>query len=458
MTVKRSGKRLWADRRRPVTRRSGFSVTASGSEHKLASGESWQLDLGDSLLVEFSWPSVQPGEIVGFGGYLYTDGSVQVELESPSPRRVLTGATAPNWSKFGSQWYAGTEPPAAQLLISAIGKSTVSLALLSCGVVEHEYLAAARGALMANMHTFAPESNFVVRPGRVAITPQGSPRRSGPVPIHLKSCNRCGRFLPINVDNERSTLSFSNHCTADHRLPCSHAGFSKLQGVHGAPNLVLTNGFQLECRFCKKFEVNAAHNPQRTSAQMKEDGARRRGFELLLAELYGGSASLLYRRQTGGNELTDEVWQRFGGLCFKCGVNLGTARKMHLDHTRPLALLWPLDGSATALCKDHNAEKRDRPPAQYYSQAELDRLALLTGIPIKELLDPSPNHDAIDKLLSRLDWFFGGFLESAEMKAVRDGKRTADLMVKALNKVLARAGRGVNLQSTHEAWKTDRGP
>lgn len=36
--------------------------------------------------------------------------------------------------------------------------------------------------------------------------------------VVLKSCNRCGRYLPINIDDELKTLSFSLHCKK--RAPC----------------------------------------------------------------------------------------------------------------------------------------------------------------------------------------------------------------------------------------------
>ncbi len=109
---------------------------------------------------------------------------------------------------------------------------------------------------------------------------------------------------------------------------------------------------QLECRFCKKFEVNAAHNPQRTMAQMKEDAARRRAFELLIEALEGGSAQLRYRHSTG-RELSDDVYSNFEGECFKCGEPL-KGRSWHLDHTRPLALLWPLDVGRAARAGQHH--------------------------------------------------------------------------------------------------------
>lgn len=80
---------------------------------------------------------------------------------------------------------------------------------------------------------------------------------------------------------------------------------------------------------------------------------------------------------------------------------LATPRDMHLDHTRPLALLWPLDGTATALCATHNSEKRDRPPVDFYSHDELVRLSEITGIPLEEVKDPSPNMEAIELLRER---------------------------------------------------------
>ena len=148
---------------------------------------------------------------------------------------------------------------------------------------------------------------------RVGRDPIDGPTQPGPaIPLTLKSCNRCGRFLPVNTDNERNHPSLSNHCartTGDH---ASTPGW-ELQPADGVGDVLeLDYGFQLECRFCKKFEVNAAHNPRRTAAQMKEDGARRRGFELLLTALYGESDSLLYRKRTGGRELVDDVYKRFG--------------------------------------------------------------------------------------------------------------------------------------------------
>jgi hypothetical protein len=190
---------------------------------------------------------------------------------------------------------------------------------------------------------------------------------------------------------------------------------------------------------------------------MKEDAARRRAIELLLTELYGGSPLLRYRREHGGKELADVVWRNFGGMCFKCGTQLATQKDMHLDHTRPLALLWPIDGTATCLCVTHNSEKRARPPAEFYDEDELKRLSRITGIPLDELHDPSPNREAIDLLSKRLDWFFSEFLQTAELQTERDGKLPADLLVRAVQKAIDQLpDRSLDLETAYAKWKEDQ--
>ena len=324
---------------------------------------------------------------------------------------------------------------------------TIHLALYEphCGTVTHKHLASARPELLPNMYQFSPEAHVeVVSPGTWELQVNGQssePAASAHIDIHLKSCNRCARFLPINLEDERCHLSFSNHCVAPHRRPCRHGGFGRLTGTNSGDELQLDYGFQLECRFCKKFEVNAAHNPKRTAGQMKEDAARRRGFELLIEALYRGTPQLRYRAQMG-RELADDVYRRFARRCFNCEAELKTVNEMHLDHTRPLALLWPLDGTATALCGNCNSQKRDRAPADFYTESKLLKLATIVGLVHKELADPSPNMEAVELLVNRLDWFFDRFLMTEDMVKEREGKITGELVVKALQKVLERCPEG----------------
>ena len=427
-----------------MTRKSGFKAHFP-VRFEIVNIDAVHLDTGHEMRFTFHLPDVDEGNRVGFGGWYYRSDQVEAAIVGPPERHVLTSHATPNWNKFGSQWVTNAAPTRSiELRLRARTAATVAVYALQCGIVEHEYLTTARPELLPNMWNFAPEGNFY-RPsatGNVTLeSDQELVRAEDVVTLHLKSCNRCGRLLPINTHNERAHLSFSNHCVADHRRPCQHPSFGRIQEESSRAVLDLEYGFQLECRFCKKFEVNAAHNPQRTSAQMKEDAQRRRSFELLLEHLYEGSDQLRYRHRTG-SELANNVYSRFDGRCFKCSTPLATPTDMHLDHTRPLALPWPLDETATALCGTCNSSKRDRPPVDFYNPTELHDLSEITGIPLLELRDPSPNLQALEYLRSRANWFFDEFLSIPELQEVKDGKKAGDLLLKALDKALQRTPGG----------------
>lgn len=441
------GKTRFSGRRRTATRVSGFKShpNSTGGEFQWGEAPAYQLSAGDVLVVTFALPAAPPGAFIAFGGWYYApDNAVNVSLVGPyiPTKKILTPPAAPNWSKFGSMWRSSGKTASIEFRMEAQAPCEIALWEVGCGVVQHRHFDNSRPELLTNMHLYSPEAHFYKTKGtsKVQLEGGGEPITAGIVGIPRKSCNRCARFLPINLENERLPLSFSNHCVAAHRRPCKHSGFGRLRNVDDGTTIQLEYGYQLECRFCKKFEVNAAHNPQRTAAQMKEDAARRRSFELLLAELYGESAQLRYRHKTG-RELAEDVWERFGGVCFNCEKDLKVAGGMHLDHTRPLALLWPLDGTATALCGGCNSAKRDRPPSEFYTNAQLTKLATITRIPLPELIDPSPNIEAVRCLRDRLDWFFDEFLNSPELLKVRDGKATAELLCKALQKAINRCPR-----------------
>lgn len=454
------GKTLYAGRRRAMTRSSGFKVhkDTTGGEFRRHFEKIIPLQRGDVVKVTFRITGHSKGDLIGYGLWFWHTGGLVCTLAGGSDKRTLTEYGHASWNKVGSMWQAQDAAPVEVIFtLAATAKSAVTLYAPLCGHIEHKHLDDARPELMRNMYQFAPEALFISDEGAGEVVIEAAEDASvADHPLILKSCNRCGRYLPVNVPVERDQLSFSNHCVAEHRRPCRHATFGRLRNIEDGKEMIqLDYGYQLECRFCKKFEVNAAHNPQRSSAQMKEDGARRRAFELLLAELYGGTPQLRYRHETG-SELADDVWKRFGCACFNCGTKLPTARDMHLDHTRPLALMWPLDASATALCGSCNSEKRDRAPSDFYTPAKLVALAKITGISIDDLSSPHPNDQALSLLLSKLDWFFGEFLLREEMTKERDGKVAGELVVKALQKVLARSEhhRAVNLQAEYERLRT----
>ncbi len=215
--------------------------------------------------------------------------------------------------------------------------------------------------------------------------------------VILKSCNRCGRFLPINMDEEMKTLSYSLHCKK--RAPCVHSTFrayeiqnrhelrtEDLAGLTLEGNKVVSYfGHQLECKACKKFFVNAPLNPQRNAQQFKEDGLRRRAIEVLVNRLLERNLVHFEFEKRTKKEFSRFIWEKFDKRCFKCGKDSDPIKleEMALDHTMPLAYLYRLDESATCLCSSHNSQKSDHFPVDYYSEEELVRLSEITGLSLE---------------------------------------------------------------------------
>ncbi|RCK03622.1 hypothetical protein TH5_24465 [Thalassospira xianhensis MCCC 1A02616] len=439
-----------------MTRKSGFSVhkETTGGEFSRQNVAAHALAKGEEIEVSFYIDGHQPGDFLGFGMWFWHSDGIESELIGSPFIPTWTGYSSLSWNKVGSIWEASTSTPVSvvfKLIAVEAGKASFYQPL--CGRLKHKHYEDAPHRLMKNMFETAPEAIFVDDEVNASVNisfPDGSETEHAE--IILKSCNRCGRYLPINIINERNHLSFTNHCVAAHRRPCQHSSFGKLRNVENQSEILhLDYGYQLECRFCKKFEVNAAHNPQRSPGQMKEDGARRRAFELLLETLFEGSPQLIYRHKFS-SELAEDIWEKFQRRCFNCNTYLPNARAMHLDHTRPLAYLWPLDETATALCKSCNSQKRDRMPTDFYvKHGQLEALAQKTGISLEELKNPKPNETAIDLLLARKHWFFSTFLTRPEMCKEREGKIAGELVVKALQRVLASSEKHqfVNLQDEY---------
>ncbi len=172
--------------------------------------------------------------------------------------------------------------------------------------------------------------------------------------ITLKKCAYCQRVLPVNPKRP-ATLAFHKH------------------------NAKRT-GHQNECRACKKWRINDDFNPKRTVDQLHESSVITRERKLFLREPEALSAI----KDREGAGLKSIVWERFGRRCFRCHrrLNLG---EVQLDHTRPMAYLWPIDIHATCLCDACNNHKKDRFPVDVYSREQLRELAQIIGLPFAEL-------------------------------------------------------------------------
>jgi hypothetical protein len=439
MSSKNQGKTDWAGQRRPVTRRSGFTST-SQLRFRRSIEETIKAGPNNPITLNFDIPATKSNQWVGWGGYLFAPTGTLIETDFNRGQYFIGDPQNDNWVKFGGLWLEEQSCKAETLSLKITPPSNASIAFhgISSGVVEHSYLVDSRPALLKGMQLYAPEANFYLKEYPAILKSRHS-KSPATAEIITKSCNRCGRFLPINNKNELLHLAFTNHCKA--RRPCMHAGFGRIaEDDNEIEVLQFEYGFQLECRFCKKFEVNGALNPQRTAGQMKEDGARRRHFELLLEYLYEGSPQLRYKNKYG-RDLANDIWEKFDRKCFKCGKEVlleasNVEDSYNLDHTRPLALLWPLDESATCLCKSCNSAKRDRPPSDFYTEKEIKRLSKITNISLKDLKNPQPNIDALKLIDNRREWLINDFLKLPELQKIRDGKRTSDLVLKALNRVI----------------------
>ena len=265
--------------------------------------------------------------------------------------------------------------------------------------------------------------------------------------VVLKSCNRCGRYLPINIENEINTLSFSLHCKKT--APCVHSTF-RAYTIKNMSNcnkddlngLIIENGkvvsyygHQLECKACKKFFVNAPLNPQRNSQQFREDGLRRRAIEVLINHLLKRNLVHFEFENRTKKQFSEYIWKKFGGRCFKCNKKI-PLDEMQLDHTMPCAYLYRLDETATCLCSTHNSQKSDNFPVNYYTIEELERLSKITGLSTEKLQSKDVNQEVLALLIKNVVWFYDDFLMTIDYQKIRDGIKTADKINDSLKRVI----------------------
>jgi hypothetical protein len=192
--------------------------------------------------------------------------------------------------------------------------------------------------------------------------------------IKLKKCSYCQRYLPLNP-NRLGSLAFHKH------------------------NAKVTN-HQNECRSCKKWRINGELNKLRTTDQLNESSVITRERKIFLQD----STALARFKLSNGEGLKSFIWKRFGKKCFKCNKKL-LLKEVQLDHTRPLAYLWPIDEYATCLCATHNNEKKDRFPVEFYNDQELQALSAITGLDYHQLANKSLNAEHLERILKDVSTF-----------------------------------------------------
>ena len=153
-SAKFPGKTAYSGRRRPMTRKSGFSSCseATGGELKIVDLKSYPLKKGQSISIEFSFPSHSFGEWIGFGGW-FAANNIAIQVENPNIKKhTLENPSIPNWGKVGSMWISDGTPGLVTVNFTAEEDGSLVFWEMACGVIYHKYLENERDALLNNIY------------------------------------------------------------------------------------------------------------------------------------------------------------------------------------------------------------------------------------------------------------------------------------------------------------------
>lgn len=460
-------------KRRGVTRASGYHTCeeTTGGECIVVSTEKYRMRQAKERFT-FKRKNIELMElfeenigILAFGGYIYTDKPLKITfkmnytIEGSSfsfEKELLSPINADNWNNIGVHKEISLDNGymvddfVVQMTVEASEPATLEFVSFDMGVVKKPEFADSKLGIsfrqktsmcipyLYYLQTELPFSTYLLEMIKL---------ESGRL-IVLKSCNRCGRYSPINIFDEMSTLGYSLHCKK--RAPCVHSTFRAytVQNIDELSEkelslfkmerdkIVAYYGHQLECKACKKFFVNAPLNCQRNPQQFKEDGLRRRAIEVLVNKLLATNLIHFEYENRTKKEFSEHIWKKFKCRCFKCNKKI-PLDEMHLDHTMPLAYLYRLDESATCLCSQHNSQKSDHFPVDYYTKEELQRLSRITGLPLSILESRGVNQEVLKLLVDNVVWFYDEFLMNKDYQKVRDGILTANKINDSLKRVIA---------------------
>ncbi len=321
--------------------------------------------------------------IGGFGGYLRTDASTEISVAvSVDGAKWLTESfTLGNqWSRVGVAFPLQGKAGCKVRLKLTVPTKGIEIWGLDAGPFEPPKLKKPPRLTVAdiNFSHLLPETLYLPHAEALSLKiDEGatSPfRLESGTRIYLKKCSYCGRRLPL-----------------DRRRP-GQLAFHK----HNAK----LSGHQNECRACKKWRINDSFNPLRTVDQLNESSLITRERRLLLRE-----PEILQRiKEREGRGLKSIIWEKFNKKCFHCGKPL-KINEVELDHTRPLAYLWPIDEHATCLCAEHNNFKKDKFPVDFYSSSQLKQLSKLTGLSLPQLTERAVCKPELRRILDDIAGF-----------------------------------------------------
>jgi hypothetical protein len=318
----------------------------------------------------------------GVGLYLATDVADDLKLTLTGPGggiREVTFHSDRSWRRVGLA-IPCQQTGEARLKIEIPAKvKKLQVWGLDCGALDlPKVVIQRRGATEEELNsTQAPECLYLPQERAIDMDPvpaewEGASISDKPgKTIQLKKCAYCQRLLPLDPSRP-SALAFHKHNAKKTR-------------------------HQNECRSCKKWRINNEFNPKRTTDQLHESSVITRERKIFLRE-----PEILERvKDRNGAGLKSIIWERFGRKCFRCRKALALD-EVQLDHTRPLAYLWPIDEHATCLCADCNNFKRERFPVDIYTEPDLHRLSGITGLPYPELVRKEVNRPELRRILSNM--------------------------------------------------------
>jgi len=267
----------------------------------------------------------------GFGGFVFPAKacSLTVSLESGASTTTREFHLAERWNRIGVIFEAERSKKLRVVMKWEKGISLSVWGLVANAIDLPEGVRELNLTLDTVVQTHLVPEGFYL-PHEEAIVPEIDPDCSDTITladngetINLKKCSYCGRLLPVDP-HRLGILSFGKH----------NAKRTKHQN---------------ECRACKTWRINRELNPLRTTDQLHESSVITRERKLFLRE-----PEILQKiKDRTGAGLKSQVWERFDRKCFYCNRRLKLS-EVQLDHTRPLAYLWPIDEHATCLCAEHN--------------------------------------------------------------------------------------------------------
>jgi hypothetical protein len=351
------------------------------------------------------------GDFLGFAAYVKPSQECQVLLALKSSDQTLREkefALSRDWNRLGAATrYLGIRQVKVELNFS---RHVDKLLLwgLDCGIIELPAAFRSKNLTVEDLESpyICPESLYLPQstPLNMEIDENKTSEfdfvKEAQELIELKKCSYCGRYLPLDSSRPGS-LAFHKH------------------------NAKRT-GHQNECRSCKKLRINDTFNPRRTVDQLHESSLITRERKLFLRE-----PEILQRiKDRHGDGLKSIVWKRFGRRCFLCQRPLKLS-EVELDHTRPIAYLWPIDEFATCLCATCNNLKKDRFPVDVYTDGQLRDLARITGLPYEALTQRSVNEVELKRIIDDIARFASTWdprTFNATRRKIRELKRDIDLL------------------------------